>query len=402
LKDLEALVDEYYLASGLDPRRLAALKSQIFDLTRSSRLNEDAGFTGDEDADLQKLDAFLCDLKEAQIRDGLHILGSSPQGRHETDLLVALTRVPRGLGEAGDQSLIRALAADLGMGDFDPLDCAFAATWAGPRPDVLLAISSDPWRSNGDTIERLELLAAQILSELSTSRQEMFDAGSATREVLKEIEEIIRPRLHMSGPAEMEAVAAGLAGRMISPGPSGAPTRGRIDVLPTGRNFFSIDSRSLPTPTAWELGRKSADALLVRHLQDTGEHLETAALSLWGTSNMRTGGDDIAQAMALIGVKPVWESSSWRVTGYEIVPLAKLGRPRVDVTLRISGFFRDAFPTQIELLDRAIQAVGALVEDASDNPIAERITQETMMHAHLQGSEFSVQSPGPMALACRH
>ncbi|MBC8037974.1 MAG: cobaltochelatase subunit CobN, partial [Rhizobiales bacterium] len=164
LKDLEALVDEYYLASGLDRRRLAALKKTILDLTRHNKLDLDAGFTGDDDGDLQKLDAFLCDLKEAQIRDGLHILGSSPEGRLETDLLVALTRVPRGLGEGGDQSLIRALAKDFGFSDFDPLTSAMAEPWIGPTPEALQNLSTDPWRTNGDTVERLELFATDLIS----------------------------------------------------------------------------------------------------------------------------------------------------------------------------------------------------------------------------------------------
>ena len=296
LKDLEALVDEYYLASGLDKRRLASLKSQILDLTRASRLDKDAGFTGDEDADLQKLDSFLCDLKEAQIRDGLHVLGTSPSGPQEADLLVALTRIPRGLGEAGDQSLIRALASDFGMAEFDPLDCDFAETWHGPRPQPLQAMSDEAWRSNGDTVERLELYAAKLLEKVLHSRSNgCIGTGPHTGfeqsgQVLAEIRETIHPKLKLSGPNEMDALLRGLSGRSVLPGPSGAPTRGRLDVLPTGRNFYSIDSRSLPTPTAWELGRKSADALLMRHLQDTGEHLQTAALSVWGTSNMRTGG----------------------------------------------------------------------------------------------------------------
>jgi len=365
LKDLEALVDEYYLASGLDRRRLVALRQNIFDLTRSSRLDLDAGFTGETDADLLRLDAYLCDLKEAQIRDGLHVLGASPEGRLESDLLVALTRVPRGLGEGGDQSLIRALAADFGFGDFDPLTCAMAEPWMGPKPKPLKDMSPDPWRTKGDTVERLELFAAR------------FDAaGPRSAGVLQEIESNLRPKLRSCGPNEIDALLRGLAGRFVAPGPSGAPTRGRLDVLPTGRNFYSLDNRTVPTPTAWNLGRKSAENLLTRHFQDFGQYPKALGLSAWGTSNMRTGGDDIAQAMALIGVKPVWDPSSWRVTGYEIVPLAKLARPRVDVTLRISGFFRDAFPAQIELFDTAIRAVGALDEDEDDNPIAARMAEE--------------------------
>lgn len=369
LKDLEALVDEYYLASGLDRRRLVALKHDILDLTRSQRLDVDAGFTGDDDSDLQRLDAYLCDLKEAQIRDGLHILGSSPQGRLETDLLVALTRLPRGLGEEADQSLIRALATDLSFADFDPLTCDMSASWAGPRPDVLSEVSDDPWRSQGDTVERLELLATHCVEELA-------GIGVQSGKVIAEITRSIRPRLRASGGNEITALLKGLDGRFVAPGPSGAPTRGRVDVLPTGRNFYSLDNRTVPTPTAWTLGQKSAEDLLARHFQDFGRYPQALGLSVWGTSNMRTGGDDIAQALALIGVKPVWEPSSWRVTGYEIVPLPRLGRPRIDVTLRISGFFRDAFPAQIELLDKAIRAVGLLDEPEDDNPIAARMQSE--------------------------
>jgi len=369
LKDLEALVDEYYLASGLDHRRLAALKREILDLTRSQRLDVDAGFTGNEDSDLQKLDAYLCDLKEAQIRDGLHILGTSPEGRLETDLLVALTRVPRGLGEEADQSLIRALAGDLGFTDFDPLTCDMGMAWAGPHPPALAAISNDPWRSQGDTVERLELLAARCVENRK-------GVGPQSDKVIAEIIRSIAPRLRSSGESEMAAVLKGLDGRFVKPGPSGAPTRGRLDVLPTGRNFYSLDNRTVPTPTAWTLGQKSAEDLLARHFQDFGRYPKALGLSAWGTSNMRTGGDDIAQALALIGVKPVWEPSSWRVTGYEVIPLPRLGRPRIDVTLRISGFFRDAFPAQIELIDKAIRAVGQLDEPEDDNPIGARMRSE--------------------------
>ncbi len=369
LKDLEALVDEYYLASGLDKRRLAALKSQILDITRAARLDLDAGFTGDDDADLQKLNSYLCDLKEAQIRDGLHILGCSPTGQQETDLLVALTRINRGLGEGGDKSIVRAIADDLALG-FDPLNCDFAWAWNGQRPDVLQTMSDSAWRTFGDTVERIELLAVKLVEG------EVLPEG-LTSAVVQNIEQVIRPALRACGVQEMRAIIRGLNGFRVSPGPSGAPTRGRVDVLPTGRNFYSIDNRTLPTPTAWEIGRKSAEALLTRHFQDTGEHLVTAALSAWGTANMRTGGDDIAQAMAMMGVKPLWDNASWRVTGFEIVPLALLRRPRVDVTLRISGFFRDAFPAQIELLDRAVAAVAGLEEDQADNPLAARVQLES-------------------------
>lgn len=382
LKDLEALIDEYYLASGLDPRRSALLRKNILDLVQSGGLDEDSGISesDDETSALQKLDTYICELKEAQIRDGLHILGQAPEGRLETDLLVALTRVPRGQGREGDASLIRALASDLELGEFDPLDCKMGTLWSGAKPQNLAEISNDLWRTNGDTIERLEMLASALVSgEISRDAD-----WASTNAVLDEITSIIRPNLAQSAVNEISSCMAGLAGRFVPPGPSGAPTRGRLDVLPTGRNFYSVDSRAIPTPAAWELGRKSAELLIERHLQDHGRWPKTFGLTAWGTSNMRTGGDDIAQALALIGAKPVWDTSSWRVTGYKIIPFAKLARPRVDVTLRISGFFRDAFPAQIELFDSAIRAVGALDEEPGDNPIAARMNED-IAEAHAQG-----------------
>ncbi|MEM9012021.1 MAG: cobaltochelatase subunit CobN [Pseudomonadota bacterium] len=368
LRDLEVLVDEYYEAAGVDPARAKHLQGEILSLSAVARLDLDAGI-GPEDGEegqLAKLDAYLCDLKEAQIRDGLHVFGQAPEGRLATDLLVALARIPRGDGAGRGASLLRALARDLGLTGFDPLDCAMAETWTGPRPAALAEISGDPWRTNGDTVERLELLAAALVEGRA--------AGDwpETHAVLAEVEGRLRPALAASGPAEMAALLAGLDGRFVPPGPSGAPTRGRPDVLPTGRNFFSVDSRAVPTPTAWALGWKSACRLIERHMQEAGDYLRTAALTAWGTSNMRTGGDDIAQALALMGVKPEWDAMSRRVTGFEILPLSILDRPRVDVTLRISGFFRDAFPAQIDLVASAAKAVMELDEPADQNPAAAR------------------------------
>ncbi len=379
LRDLEALVDEYYEAAGSDPRRLELLKGQILDLVRDIGLDQDAGIAEGEaeDTALEKLDAYLCDLKEMQIRDGLHVFGVAPEGRLLTDLTVALARLPRG-SAPGDGSLHRAIVADLLGSDgaeaegFDPLDCDMAARWTGARPDVLQQLSADAWRTAADTVERIEWLAARLV----TGETAAEPGWTATRAVLAEVETRLAPAVTGSGPAEIAGLLAGLAGRFVAPGQSGAPTRGRPDVLPTGRNFFSVDTRAVPTEAAYDLGRRSAELLVTRHLQDEGDWPRSIGLTAWGTSNMRTGGDDIAQALALIGARPVWDRASRRVTGYAIVTLAELGRPRVDVTLRISGFFRDAFPDQIALFDRAIRAVGALEEEAADNPIAARMRAE--------------------------
>lgn len=372
LKDLEALVDEYYDASGLDPRRLEFLREQIFNLSRTSGMDVDCGLVeGEDDSDaLQKLDNYLCELKEMQIRNGLHILGKSPEGNLETDLLVALARVPRALGEDADASLIRAIAHDLGLNDFDPLDCVLGEEWDGPRPEDLVSLVSDTlWRTKGDTVERLELLACDLVS----GRQKVPNGWSATEAVMTGLESEIRPRLRFSGANELTGVMTALDGKFLEPGPSGAPTRGRLDVLPTGRNFYSVDNRMVPTPAAWTLGRKSASLLVQHYVQTHGNWPRRMGLSVWGTSNMRTGGDDIAQALALIGARPVWDKISWRLTGYEVMTLAELGRPRVDVTMRVSGFFRDAFPAQMDLFDSAVKAISKLDEEPEDNPIAARM-----------------------------
>lgn len=367
LKDLELLVDEYFEAAGVDPRRLKILKKEILELTRRIGLDKDCGMdqSASEDDALAQLDNYLCELKELQIRDGLHIFGSSPEGDLLDNLLVALARVPRGTGDVGDASLLRALAKDMHMpASFDPLDCEMGAEWTGPRPAILESQSEALWRTNGDTVERMELLSLAMVQGKAEA------PGEHSAAVLQAIQDRLRPTVESCGPSEVDGILTGLDGRFVAPGTSGAPTRGRPDVLPTGRNFYSVDTRTVPTPAAWTLGWKSAQLLVERYAQDNGNYPKRLALSAWGTANMRTGGDDIAQALALMGVRPTWDSASRRVTGFEILPLDILDRPRVDVTLRISGFFRDAFPGLIDLVDSAARAVAQLDEAPADNPLA--------------------------------
>ena len=461
LAELERLVDEYYDAAGMDPRRLGVLRDEILDLAARLGLDRDCGIAAEDGADaaLTKLDAYLCELKEMQIRDGLHVFGRSPEGDRLEDLLVALVRLPRGEDSGRDASITRALARDLGLEGFDPLDCEMGTRWTGERPAALADASTPaadalplavaplladtpspagapsptgtppladtsllasatspadtlppadtpppadtslpadvsppadtplpadapplagtppypaappvptPWRTAGDTVERLEALARALVD----GSRPCPAAWTRTAAVLSEVNERLRPAVEACAQAEIRGVLTALDGRFVEPGPSGAPTRGRPDVLPTGRNFYSVDTRTVPTPAAWRLGWKSAALLIERHRQEHGEWPRRMALSAWGTSNMRTGGDDVAQAFALMGVRPKWEPSSGRVTGFEILPLDILDRPRVDVTLRVSGFFRDAFPSQIALLDAAVRAVARLDEPERDNPLA--------------------------------
>jgi len=262
-RELERLVDEYAQAEGLDRRRRERLATLIVETAQRTGLAREAGvdtaFAPDEA--LRRIDAWLCDLKDLAIKDGLHIYGRAPA------------------------------AAD------DPL-----------------------WRTSAE--------------------------------------------------AERKALIEALDGRRVAPGPAGSPTRGRRDVLPTGRNLYTADPRTLPTPTAMELGRLAADEIVRAHLQTHGEMLRTVVIDLWGSATLRTGGEEIAQGFALMGCRPIWEPASGRITGVEVLPTAVMGRARVDVTWRISGLFRDLFPAQIALIDAAVQAVAARDEDSDENPLA--------------------------------
>ncbi len=383
LRNLELLADEYYEAQLLDPRRARELQRDILNLVRETHIDRELQLDEklDSDADaaiwLPRLDTYLCDLKESQIRDGLHVFGESPSGRLRIDTLLALLRIPRGDGRGAQSSLLRALAKAFELG-FDPLDCVLSDPWSGPKPAELLTVSAEAWRTVGDTRERLELFAAQLIEQALEADVELLSESgwSDVSAIIDSLREVVAPRLDACGPAEMRGLLDALSGRFVPAGPSGAPSRGRLDVLPTGRNFYSVDVRNLPTTTAWRIGFQSANLILERHLQDHGDHLRQLGLSVWGTATMRTGGDDIAQAMALMGVRPVWATGSQRVDDFEILPLSLLDRPRVDVTLRVSGFFRDAFANLIRLFDAAVQAVAALDEPDDMNPVAAKVRAE--------------------------
>ena len=370
LAELERRVDEYYEAAQLDPGRADTLRREILESARELHLDRELRIPpGDDDRFLGALDAYLCEIKESQIRDGLHILGQPPRGDQRIDTLAALVRIPQG----ERPSLIQALAEHFRLG-WDPLqDEDHPRRWEGPRPQRLAELSEAPWRSCGDTRERLERLARQLIAGLPEIPHWLH--GPA-REVLVFVRDQLDPLVQESARREIQALLDGLDGRFVPPGPSGAPSRGRLDVLPTGRNFYGVDTRAIPTPTAWRLGWESAQRLVERYLQDHGDFPQRIGLSVWGTATMRTGGDDIAQALALLGVRPRWAPGGNRVVDFEILPLELLDRPRIDVTLRISGFFRDAFPNVIRLFDRAVRAVAELDESEEDNPLAARVRRE--------------------------
>ncbi|MEO1095763.1 MAG: cobaltochelatase subunit CobN [Cyanobacteria bacterium J06638_28] len=400
LQQLEGWVDEYYEAQSLDPTRLPPIRDRILTLLQDTQLltdlvpgtdaknnspsaqPDDSAFT----ALLPSVDGYLCELKEAQIRDGLHILGQCPEGRQLRDLIIAIARHPaqERLG------LTRAIATDWDL-DIDPLTSDLATRWPQTAESTTaFAIPAlQVCRTVGDVVAVLEENAAHWVDALL--KDEVWESPSEPthhlRQELNWIQQSLLPRLRNTD-QEIQSLLQGLAGGYVSSGPAGAPTRNRPDVLPTGRNFYSVDIRAIPTESAWDVGRKAAEVLVERYTQEQGDYPRSIGLSLWGTATMRTGGDDLAEALALLGVRPVWDGPSRRVVDFEILPVSLLQRPRVDVTLRISGFFRDAFPNLIDLFDQAVTVVSQLPETPEDNPLAARVAQET---DYWQGQGLSLE-----------
>lgn len=381
---LEHLIDEYYEAFNLDPKRSISIRSQIKQLVTASNLNTDLG-TSPEDMDtlLLKLDAYLCELKEAQIRDGLHIFGQAPHGEQLLDLLIALHRQPVN----GQPGLTQALAQDLGFA-VDPLHADFEHTFSEQAIPTFIFKGENPFaacRIIGNAVEILELLARYIVSrqlDISTFPEipdtlTHFEVQYCMRtlELCTYIAAHTLPKIERTT-EELTNLIAGLNGCYVPSGSSGAPTRGRLDVLPTGRNFYSVDVRTIPTETAFQLGVKSANLIIDRYLQEHGDYPESIGISVWGTATMRTGGDDLAQAFALMGVKPIWQQANRRVADFEVIPLLLLRRPRIDVMLRISGFFRDAFPDVISLFNAVVEKVASLDEPLEQNPVRKRFLRE--------------------------
>ncbi|MCP9858228.1 MULTISPECIES: cobaltochelatase subunit CobN [unclassified Cyanobium] len=373
LQGLEALLDEYWEARQLGSARAPLLRERLGSLLEQLQLPAMA--QADLEARLEAADGYLCELKEAQIRLGLHTFGTLPAPAKLAELLLCLARAP----QAGQPGLTQALALDLGL-DLDP--------WADPEEAPLtaadrarLAGHAQPGsllRHAGDGVAVLEARALVLVEEqlAAAAGAPEETPGPATERALQHLRQALLPPLLACGEAERQALLTGLAGGRIAAGPSGAPTRGRPDLLPTGRNFYSVDLRGLPTEAAWDLGRRSAALLLQLHLQEQGDDLRTLALSVWGTATMRNGGEDIGQALALMGVRPVWDGPTRRLVDVEVIPLRLLGRPRVDVTLRISGLFRDAFPQLVGWFNRATRLVASLAEDPEDNPLAASVRQE--------------------------
>ena len=352
---LEQLLDEHANVASMDPAKLPAIRQQIWTLISAAKMDRELGWAERPDEEefddqLMHVDGWLCEIKDVQIRDGLHVLSHAPEGEALVNLVTAMLRA-RQLwgGERTVPGLREALGLDEADGSRGEVDTAEGLAHA-----LIAALAERDWDP-----ERIdEAVSAAFLPETADLPTVRTIADFACREVV--------PRV-LATSQEVPRTLHALAGGYVPAGPSGSPLRGLVNVLPTGRNFYSVDPRALPTRLAWETGCQMADSLLARHLEEEGEYPRSVGLSVWGTSAMRTSGDDIAEVFSLLGVRPEWDDASRRIVALEPIPLDELGRPRIDVTVRISGFFRDAFPHVLGLLDDAVRMVAALDEPEDQN-----------------------------------
>lgn len=409
---LTQLVDEYYQVETLDPSKLPLLQQQIWTLIKQTNLDQDlaamlkrdhgdhvhewddemtpegvpvsiAEMDGKDIAHLiEDIDGYLCELGAAQIRNGLHTLGLAPEDTALIDMLQSLTR----LSNIGVPSLSSEIAKlfgfdlnlllDLKGQRLTHVSAAFVSL-AG-RPVVTATDATEVIDELGKHLLQLlhqhhfkleiipEVIAETFWSVLPQNKEAEADKVTAIVKVLSYICETLLPNLGRTYD-EISNLLNGLSGGFIPAGPSGAPTRGMAHILPTGRNFYSVDPRALPSQSAWLVGQQLAKEVLDRHQKEKGFYPKSVAISIWGTSAMRTQGDDVAEILALLGVKPVWQAESRRVSGLELISLEELGRPRIDVTTRISGFFRDAFPHLVDLIDEAVQMALSAEEPEEEN-----------------------------------
>jgi cobaltochelatase CobN len=362
---LEQLLDEYAQVNVMDPAKAPALRGEIWTLIQAAQLNHDLGVEAAPNEEafdefVLHVDGWLCEIKDAQIRDGLHILGHVPEGDELINLVLAMLRSAQIFG--GQVNGIPGLRQALGLEDTAPLH-ELDVVDAQAR-ELVTALAESGW-----SIDAVPKIIERILG---AQNEAAADALCFTcREVI--------PRLSRTGD-EITAILHALDGGYVPAGPSGSPLRGLINVLPTGRNFYSVDPKAIPSRLAYQTGQSMAESLLKRHLDEVGEYPQSVGLSVWGTSAMRTSGDDIAEVLALLGVVPVWDEASRRVVGLEAIDVAELGRPRIDVTVRISGFFRDGFPHVVTMLDDAVRLVADLDEPSHLNFVRQHARDDLAAH----------------------
>jgi len=379
---LEQLLDEHASIAAMDPAKLPAIRAQIWTLIQAAKMDHDLGLA-DRPADTEfdyfilHVDGWLCEIKDAQIRDGLHVLGQAPVGAPRVDLVLAMLRAAQVWG--GRSNALPGLRSALGLKE----DADLATVDAIEQRARALVQGCEDAGWAVDTIG-------------TVVEAELGQADSEVSAILEFAASEVVPRLAATTD-ELTSVLHALDGGFIPAGPSGSPLRGLINVLPTGRNFYTVDPKAVPSRLAYDTGLAMADSLIARYRADTGEFPKSVGLSVWGTSAMRTAGDDVAEVLALIGVTPVWDEASRRISDLHAVPASELGRPRIDVTVRISGFFRDAFPHVVTMLDDAMRLVANLDEPEDVNYVRAHTRADLAEHGDERRATTRIFGSAPGA-----
>ena len=363
LAELEQAMDEYAHFEKSEPETAKRLVPRIRELAEKASLDGEVPYTeADLAGYLSRLHCYIEDLKNSECHVGLHILGEMPKGETLIHEILALLRLPNG---------------DI------PSICELLAEEEGTSVDTLLGQAQTLYPNGltgGEWMARLQKKAEGLvrkLAELHFDKEKAKALGTEREQpLLRFVCEEVYPRLAETK-KEMEHTLRGLSARYIVPGISGSPHAGGVSLLPAGVNFYGIDPRRLPTRTAWEVGKELGDQVISQYIESEGRYPESVGMVFWSGANMRSHGQCIAEFLYLMGIRPIWEPGSLYVKRLEPIPLSELKRPRIDVTARISGLFRDTMPSVVSLMDRAVLLAASLAENDEDNYVRKHISEDS-------------------------
>ena len=374
MNELEAVLQTYLKAKEyMQTDKLPSIMEKIIELCVKLNMTSDLNLSADcsteeMDSNIDRLYDYILEIKDALIKDGLHILGEIPNGERMDEMIYSLVRYPNGNVPSLREAIGRVHGYEVEDLLKDP---------SGILPDGTL---------NG---EMIDIIDSEMFDLIRCSHQNDFDIAK-TMDIahdrfsggFPDLDEAVGfmcgfliDAIKRMGD-ELRNVMRALNGEYVPPGPSGSPERGRAHILPTGRNFYSIDPDSIPWNTSWNIGSEMAEQMVQRYIDENGSYPRTVGMVLWATDTMKTGGDDVAYILKLMGLRPVWAEYGGRVKGLEIIPLEELKRPRIDVTLRISGLFRDTFPNISAMIDNGVQMIADLDEDDDENYLAANVRRD--------------------------
>lgn len=375
IEELEHCLDQYLQARHTDPARSHELEHLIMEKAAEAKLLEDIGHQQEEFAVVaEKLHGLITKLKNRMHQDGLHIFGDIPVAERRVSFIQAVLK-----HDTGEKGTLTRLVVELMGFDYDEVkdnpqtwDKDFGKHYGGLLNDANNYVKEFVRKFIECTAETdLSVLAEQVMGEKLKALAKVEGLGFW-------LDKVKNIAAGLAASKEIDSLLHCFEGGYLPAGPSGLITRGRADILPTGRNFYSADPERIPTKAAWKVGQKLAEALIAKHQKDTGRVPENCGMVLFATDCMWTDGEQVAQIMALLGVEPKWIAGG-RVKGFRILSPEELGRPRIDVTLRIGGVTRDCFPGIIEYLDEAIRAVAELDEPCEENYIRKHALEQLAM-----------------------